>query len=223
MRSTARSEVGILCVAGAVGLGIVSMLVPYVWGAFLPSSVPAGQESFYDSLHILWIPLSGLVLVAASAVLLGVGFLFVWRERARVDPERRTLLGLATLAFAAAFAGAVLRTFLGLIVGLMYAPDLRVLLFPVDVGLAIALGLSFYWVLLGIGVGQARFAGIVAIVAGSAGSFFHVLARATGIWDVNALAVATGFLSLTLWLALFLWGYEEVRLRGLSRPPGLPA
>ena len=57
MRSSARSGLGILYVASAVGLGIVSMLFPYVWGAFLPSSVHAGQESFYWGSLTLWLAL----------------------------------------------------------------------------------------------------------------------------------------------------------------------
>ena len=92
-----------------------------------------------------------------------------------------------------------------------------------DVGFAIALGLTFYWLLLGVGIWQARVAGVVALVAGSLSSGLTVLWRATGNDGVSVIGLTAGFLSLSLWLALFLWGYEELRLKGMSRAPGLPA
>ena len=223
MRRKVRPEMGALWMASAIGLAVVSMLVPYAWGALLPSTVPAGQESFYLGLHTTWIPLSGVVLLAASAVLLGAGFLLVWRERTRFDPQRHVLFRRGGLAFSGVLVAAVLRTALGLIVGFVYAPELLLPLHVVDVILASVLGLTFYWLLLGMGVGQARLAGIVALAAGSGSSLLVLIASATHATDVDAIAVALGFLSLTLWLALFLWGYDELRLRGDSRPPALPA
>ncbi len=223
MTSTSRSGRGLLCIAGAIGLGIVSFLFPYVWDIFLPASVPAEQGAFYYALHTVWIPLSGFLLRATAAVLFVLGFLLAWRDRARVDPRQRAVLGLATLAFAVSAGAAGLLTFLGVIAGLVYSPDFWVPIIIVNVGLAITIGLTLYWLLLGEGVRQARLAGMVALVAGSVSSLLAVFRRATRIDGVGVIGVTAGFLSLTLWLALFLWGYEELRLRGVSRPPGLPA
>lgn len=222
MPSTPRFGIGLLFIAGAIGLHFVSFVFQYI-GYLLPASAPAEQESFYSSLHTLWIPLSSLLLVTASAAMLIVGFLIVWRDRAYLDPSQRAFLGLAGIAFAVSVGAALIRTSLGLMLGFVYAPSLRGALGPVDVGFAIALGLTFYWLLLGVGISQARLAGIVALVVGSLSSGLTVLWRVTQSDGVAVIGLAAGFLSLTLWLALFLWGYEEVRLRGVSRAPGLPA
>jgi len=222
MPPTSRSGIGLLFIAGAIGLHFLSFVFQYL-GYLLPASPPAGQESFYFSLHTLWIPLSGLLLVGASAAVLVVGFLIVWRDRTYLNPSQRAFLGLAGLGFAVSVGAALIRTSLGLILGFVYAPDLREALGVVDLGFAIALGLTFYWLLLGVGIWQARLAGVVALVVGSLSSGLTILWRATQSDGVAVLGLTAGFLSLTLWLALFLWGYEELRLKGMSRLPGLPA
>ena len=219
--STLRSGFGLLFIAGAIGLHFLSFVFQYI-GYLLPNPVPAGQESFYYALHALWIPLIALLFVGASAAVLIVGFWFVWRDRAYVDPSQRAFLGLAGLGFAASVGAALIRTSLGLILGFVYAPNLRGAIGAVDVGFAIALGLTFYWLLLGVGIWQARLAGVVALVVGSLSSGLAILGRATRSDGVSAISLTAGFLSLTLWLALFLWGYEELRLKGMPRAPGLP-
>ena len=220
--STSRSGIGLLFFAGAIGLHFLSFVFQYT-GYLLPNPVPAEQESFYYTLHTLWLPLLALLFVGASAAVLIVGFWIVWRDRAHVDPSQRAFLGLAGLGFAASVGAALIRTSLGLILGFVYAPNLREAIGAVDVGFAIALGLTFYWLLLGVGIWQARVAGVVALVAGSLSSGLTVLWRATGSDGVSVIGLTAGFLSLSLWLALFLWGYEELRLKGMSRAPGLPA
>ena len=222
MPLTSRFGIGLLFIAGAIGLHFLSFVFQYV-GYLLPASVPGGQESFYLGLHTLWIPLSGPLLVGATAAVLIVGFLIVWRDRACLEPSQRAFMGLAGLGFAASVVGALIRTSLGVVLGFVYAPGLRGALGAVDVGFAIALGLTFYWLLLGVGVWQARTAGVVALVIGSISSGLTVLWRTTQSDGVAVIGLTAGFLSLTLWLALFLWGYEELRLRGASRSPVLPA
>jgi len=223
MPSTSRSGRGLLCVAGAIGLGIVSFVFPYVWDIFLPASDPGDTGTFSYALHTIWIPLSGLLLRGASAALFVIGFLFARRDRAHVDPGQRPILGLATLAFAVSAGVAGILTFLGVTAGLVYSPDFYVANGILNIGLSIAIGLSLYWLLLGEGVRQARLAGVIALVAGSVSSVLTVVWRATRMDALGTIAVTAGFLSLTLWLALFLWGYDELRLRGASRPTGLPA
>jgi len=223
MPSTSRSGRGLLCVAGAIGLGIVTFLFPYVWDIFLPASGSGDTGTFSYTLHTVWIPLSGLVLMVGTAASFVFGFLLVWRDRAHVDPGQRAVLGLAMLAFAIAAGAAGLLAFLGVVAGLVYTPDLHVPKRILDIALAIATGLSLYWLLSGVGVRQARLAGLVALVAGSVSSVFAVVWGEARIDGAGTIAVTAGFLSLTLWLALFLWGYDELRLRGLSRPAGLPA
>jgi len=223
MPSTSRSGRGLLWIAGAIGLGIVSRLFPFVWNILLPASGSGDTGTLYYTLHTVWIPLSGLALLGATASLLGIGFLFAWRDRAHVDPGQRAVLGLATLAFAVSAGAAGLLTFLGIAAGLVHSPDFYAANGILNVVLSIAIGLSLYWLLLGDGVRQARLAGVIALVAGSVSSVLEVVWRSTQSEGVGTIAVTAGFLSLTLWLALFLWGYEELRLRGVSRPAGLPA
>ncbi len=223
MPLTSRSGRGLLCVAGAIGLGIISFVFPFIWDIFLPASGSGDTGTFYYTLHAIWIPLSGLVLRGASAALFVIGFLFAWRNRALVGPRQRAVLGLATLAFAASAGAAGLLMFLGIMAGLVYSPDSLVINPILNVALSMAIGLSLYWLLSGEGVRQARLAGVIAFVAGVVSSVLEVVWRSTQLEGVGTIAVTAGFLSLTLWLALFLWGYEELRLRGASRPAGLPA
>src|SRR3989454_5684726 len=178
MPSTSRFGIGLLFIAGAIGLHFLSFVFQYV-GYLLPASVPGGQESFYLGLHTLWIPLSGPLLVGATAAVLIVGFLIVWRDRACLEPSQRAFMGLAGLGFAASVVGALIRTSLGVVLGFVYAPGLRGALGAVDVGFAIALGLTFYCLLLGVRRLQPSTAGVVALVIGSISSGLTVLWRTT--------------------------------------------
>lgn len=222
MQVSPRSRTGLLYIAGAIGLYFLSFFYQYV-GYFLPVSVPAGQDSFYLSLHILWLPLIGTLLIAAITTLFVIGIWFVWGDRAHLDASQRAYLGLAGLAFAVSSGVAVLRTALGLFLGFVYAPDLRGALDAANVAAAISIGFTLYWVLLGVGVGQARLAGIVALVAGSLSSGLAVLWRSTQNDGIALIGLTVGFMSLTLWMGLFLWGSEELRLRAGTRPPAVPA
>ena len=67
--STSRSGIGLLFIAGAIGLHFLSFVFQYT-GYLLPNPVPAEQESFYYTLHTLWLPLLALLLVGASAAVL---------------------------------------------------------------------------------------------------------------------------------------------------------
>jgi len=219
---SSRARIGLLCIASAIGLSFLSFFFQYV-GYLLPPSVPTGQESLYLSLHLLWIPLIGTLLIAAVAVVFVIGVWFVWGERARFAASQRAYLGLAALALAVSTLAAVLRISLGLLLGFVYAPDLRGALDVVNVGAAIALGFTLYWILLGVGIRQARLAGIVALVAGSLSSFLAVLWRVTQNDGIALIGLTAGLMSLTLWMSLFLWGSEELRLRADNRPPAAPA
>src|SRR5947199_5244628 len=146
--STSRSGIGLLFFAVAIGFHFLSSVFQYT-GYLLPNPVPAEQESFSYTLPDLWLPLLALLMVAASAAVLIVGFWIVWRDRAHVDPSQRAFLGLAGLGFAASVGAALIRTSLGLILGFGYAPNLRAAIGAVDVRFALALGLTFYSLPLG--------------------------------------------------------------------------
>ena len=222
MSASSGSRIGLLCIAGAIGLYFLSFFFRYV-GYFLPPSGPAGQDSFYLGLHVVWLPLIGTLLIGAIAAVFVIGVWFVWGDRARFDASQRAYLGLAALAFAAAFGAAVLRTSLGLFLGFVYAPDLHGVLDAVNVGAAISLGFTLYWLLLGVGIRQARLAGIIALVAGSLSSALAVLWRVTQNDGIALIGLTAGLMSLTLWMSLFLWGSEELRVRAGDRPPAVPA
>src|SRR2546425_2783312 len=100
MASTSHSGRGLLCIAGAIGLGILSILLQYAWSIFLPASGFGDTGSFYYAVHTVWIPLSGLVLGGVTATLFFIGFLLAWRDRAHAHPGPRPLLELAALALA---------------------------------------------------------------------------------------------------------------------------
>src|SRR2546428_2774685 len=97
--STSHSGRGLLCIAGAIGLGILSILLQYAWSIFLPASGFGDTGSFYYAVHTVWIPLSGLVLGGATAALFFIRFLLPWRDRAHADPGPRPILDLATKGF----------------------------------------------------------------------------------------------------------------------------
>jgi len=219
---SSRTRVGLLCIAGAIGLYFLSFFYRYL-GYFLPPSGSGAQESFYFSLHILWIPLIGTLLIGAIAAVFVVGVWFVWGDRARLDSGQRAYLGLAALAFALSFGAAVLRISLGLFLGFVYAPDLHWVLEAVDVGAAVSLGFTLYWILLGVGIRQARLSGLVALAAGSLSSGLAVLWRTTQNDGIALIGLTAGLMSLTLWMSLFLRGSEELRLRAENRPPAVPA
>ena len=222
MSASLGSRIGLLCIAGAIGLYFLSFFFRYV-GYFLPPSGAAVQDSFYLGLHVVWLPLIGTLLTGASAAVFVIGVWFVWGDRARFDASQRAYLGLAALAFGAAFGAGVLRTSLGLFLGFVYAPDLHGILDAVNVGAAISLGFTLYWLLLGVGIRQARLAGIIALVAGSLSSALAVLWRVTQNDGFALIGLTAGLMSLTLWMSLFLWGSEELRVRAGDRPPAVPA
>ncbi len=222
MSASSRSRIGLLCIAGAIGLYFLSFFFRYV-GYFLPPSGPAVQDSFYLGLHVVWLPLIGTLLIGAIAAVFVIGVWFVWGDRARFDASQRAYLGLAALAFGAAFGAGVLRTSLGLFLGFVYAPDLHGILDAVNVGAAISLGFTLYWLLLGVGIRQARLAGIIALVAGSLSSALAVLWQVTQNDGIALIGLTAGLISLTLWMSLFLWGSEELRVRADDRPPAVPA
>src|SRR5207244_11978641 len=142
----------------------LSFFFRYV-GYFLPPSGAAVQDSFYLGLRVVWVPLIGTRLTGASAAVFVIGVWFVWGDRARFDASQRAYLGLAALAFGAAFGAGVLRTSLGLFLGFVYGPDLHGILHPVNVGAAIPLGFTSYWLLFGLCIRQARLPGFITPVA----------------------------------------------------------
>src|SRR3989449_11644021 len=98
MASTSHSGRGLLCIAGAIGLGILSILLQYAWSIFLPASGFGDTGSFNYAVHTVWIPLSGLVLGGATAALFVIGFLLSWRDPAHAHPRRPPIPQLATMA-----------------------------------------------------------------------------------------------------------------------------
>lgn len=144
-------------------------------------------------------------------------------DRQRFAASERAYLGLAGLAFAVSSGAAVLRIALGLFRGFVYAPDLQGAFDAANVAGAISLGFTLYWLLLGLGIPQARLAGVIALVAGSLSSGLGLLWRAMQNDGLALIGLTAGLISLTLWMALLLWGSEELRLREEARPPAVPA
>src|SRR5256712_7946044 len=142
MASTSHSGRGLLCIASAIGLGILSFLLPYVWDIFLPASGFGDTGSFYYTVHTVWIPLSGLILRGAAAALFVIGFLLARRDRAHADPRRRPILGLATMAFAVSAGAAAILTVLGIAARLVYSPAYELRNGILNAVLSIAIGLS---------------------------------------------------------------------------------
>src|SRR5438128_12608566 len=105
LSASSRSRIGLRCIAGAIRLYCLSFFFRYV-GYFLPPSGPAGQDSFYLGLHVVWLPLIGTVLIGAIAAVFVIGVWFVWGDPARFVAIQRAYLGLASLALAAAFGAA---------------------------------------------------------------------------------------------------------------------
>src|SRR2546428_10704379 len=99
MASTSHSGRGLLCIASAIGLGILSILLQYAWSIFLPASGFGDTGSFYYAVHTVWIPLSGLVLGGGTSALFFIGFLLPWGDRAPGRPGPRPVLQLATTGF----------------------------------------------------------------------------------------------------------------------------
>src|SRR2546425_3920883 len=126
MASTSHSGRGLLCIAGAIGLGILSILLQYAWSIFLPASGFGDTGSFYYAVHTVWIPLSGLVLGGATAALFVIGFLLAWRDRAHADPGRRPILQLATMGFAVSSGAAAFLTGLVVSAAVGDSPPLRI-------------------------------------------------------------------------------------------------
>ena len=222
LSSNSHSRIGLLLIAGAIGLYLLSFFFQFV-GYFLPASGSSSQESLFFNLHVLWLPLISILLVASMAAVFVIGVWFVLGGQARFDSSQRGYLGLAALAFSVSSGAAVLRASLGLLLGFVVAPELLGFLQAVNVGAAISLGFTLYWLLLGVGIRQARISGIVALVAGSLSSALAVLWLATQNGGVAVIGATAGLISLTLWMALFLWGSEELRLRTEARPPAVVA
>src|SRR3989442_3970923 len=100
MASTSHSGRGLLCIAGAIGLGILSILLQYAWSIFLPASGFGDTGSFYYAVHTVWIPLSGLVLGGAPPALLFLGLFAARAARAHPGPGPRASLELPTMGVA---------------------------------------------------------------------------------------------------------------------------
>src|SRR2546425_10361566 len=125
MASTSHSGRGLLCIAGAIGLGILSILLQYAWSIFLPASGFGDTGSFYYAVHTVWIPLSGLVLGGATSALFVIGFLLARGDRAHADPGRGPILQVAPMACAVSSWAAAILTAFGVAAGFAVSPPLQ--------------------------------------------------------------------------------------------------
>ncbi len=215
MAARQSTEIGLSALAGAFLLALVRTALPYFWDAVL-AGTPAGAPS--SVLHTLWIPLSGLLVEAAIAILGLVGFGLLYRGRwefGAASALRSGLVLLAMLVAAVAFgAYFVTGIALGLLSGLaILVPWHSVLLFAGSV----AVGLALYWSFAPIPVSPSRGAAAVALALGISGSTLLLLATA-GLRRADTLRIQGAGLglsvaSLVLWLALCFWDARGLRLR----------
>lgn len=217
------TELGLLCLAGAFVLAVVGFALPYVWSAVI-AATRVGQP-LLDSLHALWIPLSGLVLDAGIVVLGVLGFALVWQGRWDLGPDYASSAGVALLALLIAFAAyaayAVTGGILGFVSGVSFLRPWHVLF---DFLGALFLGGALYWMLSHLPVTGSRPAAAVAFALGVAGSAL-LFVGTLGLRRGEALAVqgagyGLALASLILWLVLCVWGSERLRERGMLPPPG---
>ncbi len=220
------TQLGLLFLAGAFVLALVGFALPYAWNAFLEAA-RVGQP-LLDSLHAVWIPLSGLVLDGGIVILGLAGFALLYRGRWELGPESASRAGLALLALLIAFvayaAYALTGIFLGYVAGVAFLiPGHHLFAF---VG-ALFLGLALYAILAHLPVSGSRPVAAVAFALGAAGSALLYVAtldlRRARVLAVDGAGYGLSLSSLILWLVLCLWGAERLRQRGISAAPASPA
>ncbi len=223
MRSRKTTELGLLCLVGALALRLVAYAMPYVWPAVL-TSVPS-TSSLALSLHTFLMPAVGYGLDASIAVAGLLGVLYIWRGRWELGTEFASGAGFALLMLIVGAVALAFRLGMGVLAGLVFAPGLRLPMALLDFAATLFLGLFLYAVVAGLPLRGARIASIVPLVLGVAGSGILLLGRfgarrVAGDGTDAEIGSALLFVSVVLWFAVYLGSWEGMRIRGA---PPLPS
>lgn len=200
--------------AAALGLSIVSYALGDFWSILL--AVLRSPASATYTLHTFWIPLVGVAVTAATAILGAVGFLLVWRGRWELGGEYASRVGLAMLAALVATVAYALYAFTGILLGSFAGLEALVPwrgLFAVVGGVAV--GFALYWIIANLPVSGTRPVAVVALALGLAGIALLNLAvldlRRARIAGLEGAGIGFALASLVLWLVLCLHGEETLR------------
>lgn len=216
MRAHRSTEVGLLCLGGALALSLGSFTFPYIW-ALAASTSPADSGSF--ALHTFWIPMSGLMVNVAIAALGLLGFVFVWQGRSELGPERAARARLVPPALVLAFAAYAASALTGIVLGSL--ADVGFLIRWHDLFIltgALFVGIALYGTLSHLPVSHTRPVAAAAFSVGGAGSaLLFLTVPGLGWVEVPAVGIVgsgLALVSLVLWLGLCLWGSQRLRQRG---------
>ncbi len=214
-------SVGLVLLAGALVLCLISLVVTDVWASLSP---PLPRSTGVEpALRAFWMPLTGLLLDVGTAGLGAFGFGLVWRGRGELGAEYASRSGLGPLAVLLAAAEDALYTLTGALLGYvagvaLLAPWHRL----VAVVGAVAVGLALYWFLATLPVSGARPVAVVALALGIAGIALVNLVTFTPLRGQSAELGGAGLglsvASAVLWLALCLWGREMLGAGGRGTP-----
>ncbi len=227
MRTRKAAELGLLCLVAALALRLVAYGLGTAWTAVL-ASLPATSSQTLG-IRTLWIPVLGDLVDAAITVVGLLGALYVWRGRWELGPEFASGAGFALLMLVVGTVPLAFRVGMGLLVGFIAAPGLRLPIALLDFVGTLFLGLFLYAVVAGLPLRGARVASVVPLVLGIAGSGVLLLdrlgpRRLAGLGTDTTLGSALALVSVILWFGVYLGSWEGVRIRGAPpHPSSTPA
>src|SRR5574340_1239546 len=139
------TELGLVSLASALFVGILSVILPYVWDALITR---ATTDTFLgQSVRLFWIPAGSDALLVGMAVLGLIGLVLVWAGRWELGSEYAARVGLALLSMLVAGVALALWLATGVLLGSFsgfsgLVPWRGLLAF---VG-TVFLGFAFYWI-----------------------------------------------------------------------------
>lgn len=215
------TRLGLVLLAAALGLTLVSFALGDLWVTLLAIFQTPARTA--DSLHTLWIPLSGWIVDGAIALLGLFGFALVWRGRWELGGAYASRMGLALLAVLVSAVAYALYALTGVLLGTFSG---FAFLIPWHGLLAVAggasVGLALYWILANLPLAGSRALAAVALALGIAGMVILNLAdfglRRVRVAGLEGAGLGLALASVTLWLVLCLWGHESLRNRRASSP-----
>lgn len=221
MRPRRSTELGLLSLAAAIALSLLAFVMPYIWSAAIVGA-NVGQP-LLNSLHTVWIPVSGFLLESGIVVFGLLGFAFVWRGRWEFGPENASRMGLTLLALVIAFAAYAAYALTGGILGYVSGVEfLRPWHALFQFTGAVFLGFALYWILSNLPLHGSRPTAAVSYALGVAGAALLLFAtlglRRAEALGVQGAGVGLSLASLVLWFVLCLWDVQGLRQRGTGLP-----
>lgn len=221
-RRTHRSTtLGLVLLAAALGVSLFSFALGPIWSLVL-SMVPIPSASA-NTIHAIWIPLSGVVVDVAAFLLGLLGFSLVWGGRAELGGPFASRVGLSMLAILIAGVADILFGATGILLAYVSGAEFLVpwhSLFAIVGG--VFLGLGLYWILANLPISGARPLAAVALALGLGGIALVNLAiiglRRVRTAGLDGAGLGLALASLTLWLVLCLWAEENLRTRPSAGP-----